>query len=564
MAAMSNTKFALGLDFGTESGRVMVARVDTGEEVGWSVTPYPHGVLDRKLPDGASLGADFALQDPRDYLVVLERGVPEAIKRSGVAPEDVVGIGADFTSCTMLPALADGTPLCTVPRFAPNPHAWVKLWKHHSAHPQASRINEVGTRRGEEILRVYGGKYSSEWFFSKVLETLERAPEAYAAAERFLEAGDWIVWQMTGREVRSECAAGYKGMWIKGRGFPSREFFRELDPRLENVVAEKLSEAFLPLGAPAGCLQPAVAAKMGLRPGTPVAAAIVDAHAAVPGCGVVEAGRLAMIMGTSICHMLLGEKRQIVEGMCGVVEDGIVPGLWGYEAGQSAVGDIYAWFFRAGVTPELEREASARGISAAELVTEKAQRLMPGSTGLVALDWWNGNRSILVDAELSGVLVGATLATRPEEIYRALVEATAFGTRMIIDAFGDQGLATCDIVACGGLAEKSPLVMQIFADVTGREIRLPRSLQATGLGAAIHGTVAAGHYKTFAEAAQRMAGLQEKSYRPDPAAHTVYDRLYAEYRSLHDYFGRGSNAVMKRLRAIKQEATTSPTPAPPG
>jgi len=553
---MPASKFALGIDFGTESGRVMLARADTGEEAAWSLVPYPSGVLDRQLPGGVGLGADWALQDPRDYLTVLERGVPEALRRGGVAPADVVGIGVDFTSCTMMPALADGAPLCAAPRFQARPHAWVKLWKHHAAQPQADRINQLGREMGEEFLTVYGGKYSSEWFFSKVLQIVQEDPEVYAAADRLLEAGDWIVWRMTGRETRSESAAGYKGMWIKGRGFPSPEFFRRLDPRLENVVREKLADRFAPLGSAAGGLSQEMAARTGLLAGTPVAAANIDAHAAAPACGVVEPGRLAMIMGTSICHMLMGAERRIVEGICGVVEDGIVPGYWGYEAGQSAVGDIYAWFFRTGVTAEIEREAASRGAPAAELVTEKASTLKPGQSGLLALDWWNGNRSVLVDANLSGVLIGATLATRPEEIYRALIEATAFGTRTILEAFAAQGIVVRDIVACGGLAEKSPLVVQIFADVTGREIRLPRSFQASGLGAAMHGAVAAGYYEDIGQAAGRMAGLQTRSYRPDPAARAVYDSLYADYRLLHDYFGRGANPVMKRLGALKRQVAS--------
>ena len=551
---MSNTKFAVGIDFGTESGRVMVVRADSGEEIGWSLTPYPNGVIDRRLPGGVTLPPEWALQDPRDYLTVLETGTPEALRRAGVAGSDVVGVGVDFTSCTILPTLAGGAPLCSLPAYAGNPHAWVKLWKHHAAQPQANRINEIGARRKEEFLTIYGGKYSSEWFFSKVLQIVEEAPEIYAAAGRLLEAGDWIIWQMTGRERRNECAAGYKGMWIKGRGFPSRNFFRELDPRLENVVAEKLSAEFFPLGSAAGGLTEAMAARTGLAAGTPVAVGNVDAHAAVPACGVTEPGRLAMIMGTSICHMLVGAERQIVEGICGVVADGILPRFWGYEAGQSAVGDIYAWFFRAGAPAALEREADQRGVSPAELLTQKAAQLKPGQSGLLALDWWNGNRSILVDADLSGLLVGATLATEPAEIYRTLIEATAFGTRTIIDAFDRQGLGIRDIVACGGLAEKSPLVMQIFADVTGRPIRLPRSFQASGLGAAMHGAVAAGYYEDIKAAAGCMTGLQEKCYQPDPAAHAVYDRLYALYGGLHDYFGRGGNTLMKRLRELKQSA----------
>ncbi len=551
---MPATKYTLGLDFGTESGRVMLVRADNGEEVAWHVVPYVNAVLDRRLPDDTPLGVDWALQDPRDYIFVLERGVPEVLRLARVEPEDVIGIGVDFTSCTILPTLADGTPLCTLPQFTSTPHAWVKLWKHHAAHAQAERINETGNRRGEAAMRIYSGRYSSEWMFSKILQIVEEAPEVYAAAERILEAGDWIVWQLTGRETRSECAAGYKAMWIKGQGYPSRAFFYELNPALENVVAEKLAAPVLPLGSSPGGLTPRMANRLGLQPGTPVATAVIDAHSAVPACGVTEAGRMVMIMGTSLCHMMLGSEARYVPGICGVVQDGIIPGFWGYEAGQPALGDIYAWFFRTGITAEIEREAAARGIAPAEYLATEAWRLKPGESGLVALDWWNGNRSVLMNAGLSGVLVGMTLSTRPEEIYRALIEATAFGTRTIIDAFEEQGLETRDIVACGSIAERSPVIMQIFADVTGREIRLPRSFQASGLGAAIHAAVAAGYYQSIPDAVRCMTGLLEGGYRPNPAAHAVYDRLYAEYTRLHDHFGRRGSDVMERLRAIRRDA----------
>ena len=532
-------KYALGIDFGTESGRVMLVRLSDGEEIAWTVVPYPSGVIDRRLPGGRSLDYDWALQDPRDYLTVLSEGAPKILRESGVKVDAVAGIGVDFTSCTMLPTLADGTPLCTLPQYAGNPHAWVKLWKHHAAQPEATRINELASSRGEEFLRVYGGKISSEWFFSKALQILEEAPEIYAAADRLIEAADWIVWRMTGEERRNECTAGYKGMWIKGRGFPPPDFLRALHPGLE-TIGRKLGAEFHPLGARAGGLTAEMARATGLRAGTPVAVGNVDAHAAVPACGVTTPGSLVMIMGTSICYMLLASERRFVEGMCGVIEDGIVPGLWGYEAGQSGAGDIYAWLFRTvGVSPEA--------------LTEKALALKPGQSGLVALDWWNGNRSVLVDADLSGALIGATLSTRPEEIYRALVEATAFGAYTIIRAFEKEGVEIRELVGCGGLAQKSPLVMQVFADVTNRSIRLPRSLQASGLGAAMHGAVAAGAYRNIGEAASHMAGAQALEYRPNPQAHAVYERLYAEYLTLHDYFGRGGNDCMKRLKALQRE-----------
>jgi L-ribulokinase len=550
-------KYALGLDYGTESGRVMLVDADSGAEAAWKVVPYPHGVLDRELPGGGMLAPDWALQDPLDYLYVLEQGVAETLRSAGVAGSDVVGVGVDFTASTPMPAKADGTPLRAVPELAANPHAWVKLWKHHAAEPQARRINEVARERGEAFLELYRGGYSSEWFFSKLLETLEGAPEVYAAADRYIEACDWLVWQLTGKETRSECAAGYKGMWRKGAGWPGPDYFGALDPRMRNVIAEKVEAPLIELGQAAGGLTPEWAAKLGLAPGTPVAAAVIDAHAALPACSTAKAGRLAMIMGTSICHMLLADtllaqEAKPVEGMAGLCRDGILPGFWGYEGGQAAVGDIYGWFFRNGLTAELAEEARAKGVEPEAWLTGKAAALKPGESGLLALDWWNGCRSTLMDADLTGLIVGYSLTTRPEEIYRALIEATAFGTRHIVETFEGQGVPVEDIVACGGLAEKSPLVMQIFADVTGREMRLPRSFQASGLGAAIHGAVAAGYYQDFQTAISNMAGLQETSYRPDAAASAVYDKLYAEYRGLVDYFGRGGNDVMKRLKALRR------------
>ncbi len=364
----------------------------------------------------------------------------------------------------------------------------------------------------------------------KTLQILDEAPEIYAAADRLIEAADWIVWRMTGEERRSECTAGYKGTWIKGQGFPSRDFLRTLHPEL-GAMAGKLSSEQRPLGSVAGGLTEEMARLTGLRAGTPVAVAVIDAHSAVPACGVTKPGALVMIMGTSICHMMLSSERRLVEGISGVIEDGIVPGLWGYEAGQAGFGDIYAWFFRTfGVAPEA--------------ITEQAVRLRPGESGLIALDWWNGNRSVLVDADLTGVIVGASLATRPEHIYRALVEATAFGTLTVIRAFEREGVAIDELVACGGIARKSPLVMQTFSDVTNRPISLPPRARGFRRGrASMHAAVAAGAYPDFTAAAAQMAGREAHEYRPNPAAHAVYKKLYEEYLTLHDYFGRGVNAI---------------------
>ncbi|MDQ7029860.1 MAG: ribulokinase, partial [Ardenticatenia bacterium] len=366
---------------------------------------------------------------------------------------------------------------------------------------------------------------------------------------------DWIVWQLTGHERRSICCAGYKGMWSKREGYPSEDFFAALDPRLRHVVDQKLSRTLYPLASCAGGLRPEIAGVMGLRPGIAVSVGIIDAHASVPAATVVEPGRMVIIMGTSNCHMVLADKEQFVEGVAGVVEDGIIPGYFGYEAGQAAVGDIFGWFVKHGVPPAYHEDARRRGISVHKVLEERAARQRPGEHGLLALDWWNGSRSVLMDADLSGLIVGMTLHTRPEDIYRALLEATAFGTRLIIETFEQAGIRVEEIIACGGLPERNPLLMQIYADVTGRELRVAASAQASALGAAMHAAVAAGAYATLAEAARHMAHLQERVYRPVPAHTHVYDRLFAEYVRVHDHFGRGAHELMHRLKRLRGEVS---------
>jgi L-ribulokinase len=553
---MSERKYAIGIDFGTESGRAVLVDVADGQVIATAVHSYANGVIDEKLP-GADIGLepDWALQDPNDYLEVFKQAVPAVLKQSGVNIEDVIGLGLDFTACTMLPTRADGTPLCFLPEWRENPHAWVKLWKHHAAQPEANRLNEIARQLGYKFLDRYGGKISSEWFFPKAWQILDEAPEIYQAADRLIEGGDWVVWQLTGQEKRNACTAGYKAIWSKREGFPPNEFFKALDPRMENIIDEKMSRDIYPLGAKAGGLTGEAAGWTGLKPGIAVAIANVDAHVSVPAATVTEPGRMVIIMGTSNCHMVMGPEEQIVPGMCGYVDEGIVPGLFGYEAGQSCVGDHFAWFADNCVSAAYEREAEARGLNVHELLEEKAARLKPGESGLVALDWWNGNRSVLVDADLTGLLVGATLATKPEEIYRALIEATAYGTRTIIETFEASKVPVSEIVATGGLPDRNKLLMQIYADVTGRPIRIAGTGQGAALGAAMHGAVAAGRqaggYDSIFEAAKQMARLRDESYRPIPENKNIYDQLYAEYVTLHDYFGRGANNVMKRLKKLK-------------
>ena len=549
-------RLALGLDFGTESGRALLVDVATGDEIASAVHEYADGVIDERLPlRGAMLEPDWALQNPDDWIAVLREAVPRAMRDAGAQPGEIVGIGVDFTACTILPTTFDGTPLCTLDAWRGVAHAWPKLWKHHGAKPEAERITTLAAERGEPWLAEVGGRVSSEWMHSKVLEILSDAPAVYAAADRIIEAGDWIVLQMTGVESRNSTAAGYKALWSKSRGNPSRDFLHALDPRLANFHEDKTPAPVVAPGHRVGVLTDAMAATMGLRAGIPVSAATIDAHASVPGAGVTHAGAMVLILGTSTCHMLMDERVQLVPGISAVVEDGIVPGLAGYEAGQAAVGDIFEWFVDHMLPSDVMSRASAEGVGPYEMLARDASTLAPGESGLLALDWWNGNRSVLTDASLSGMIVGMTLGTRAHEIYRALIEATAFGTRVIIEAFEKSGVRVRELVACGGLAERNKLLLQIYADVTGREFRVAGSALTSAVGAAMNGAVAAGAsgggYDNIAGAAAAMGRYADTTYRPNEAHRNVYEQLYAEYISLHDYFGRGLNDVMRRLRAVR-------------
>ena len=550
-------KYAIGVDYGTQSGRAVLVELSNGREAADHVTPYPHHVIDERLPgSGLKLEHDWALQHPDDYLEVLRHSVPAVIQEAGINPEDVVGIGIDFTACTMLPVDEKGEPLCFKAEYRNEPHSWVKLWKHHAAQPEADKINEIAAERGEAFLPRYGGKISSEWMLAKVWQTLDEAPEIYERADLFLEAADWVISQMTGSVARNSCTAGYKSIWHKQEGYPSKDYLKALDPRLENLFETKLRGDVLPLGTNAGGLTEEMAHLMGLKPGIAVAVGNVDAHAAVPAVGVVTPGKLVMAMGTSICHLVLSEEEKQVEGMCGVVEDGIVPGLYGYEAGQSAVGDIFEWYVEESLPAYVRDAAAEEGINVHEWLEREAASYKPGQTGLLALDWWNGNRSTLVDTDLTGMILGMTLLTKPQEVYRALLEATAFGTRKIVDAFSSNGVRVDSLYACGGLPQKNRLLMQIYADVTNREIFVADSKQTPALGAAMFAAVAAGKenggYDSIIEAAENMARVKEESYKPIPENVKVYEELYQEYTKLYDYFGRGENDVMKRLKRIKK------------
>jgi L-ribulokinase len=548
VSANSQDRFVVGVDFGTLSGRAVVVRVSDGAELGSAVHEYGHGVIEDALPgSGVRLGPDWALQSPEDWCDVLRVAVPKALAVAGVEAADVIGIGTDFTACTVLPATADGTPLCE--RYPDRPHAWPKLWKHHAAQPHADRINEVAARRGEPWLPRYGGKISSEWEFAKGLQVLEEDPEMYAAADRWIEAADWIIWQLTGVETRNTCTAGYKGIYQDGT-YPSAEYLAELNPGFAGFTA-KLGHELAPLGGLAGRLSARAAQWTRLPEGIAVAVGNVDAHVTSAAADAVRPGQMVAIMGTSTCHVMPSDRLAEVPGMCGVVQDGIVPGLWGYEAGQSAVGDIFAWFVDTCVPASYAERAAAEGLGVHEYLTALAERQRVGAHGLVALDWHGGNRSVLVDHDLSGVIVGQTLATRPEDVYRALIESTAYGARMIVETFEAAGVPVTEFVVAGGLL-KTRFLMQIYSDVLRRPLSVIGSDPGPALGSAIHAAVAAGAYADITEAAAAMGKRTPEAYVPDPDRADAYDRLYAEYRLLHDHFADG--AMLHRLRAMRNEA----------
>jgi len=530
----------IGVDFGTLSGRAVVVRAADGAELGEAAHEYAGGAIERELPSsGERLPPQWALQDPADWISTLQRAVPASVQAAGVTAADVVGIGIDCTASTPLPALADGTPLCQVHGWESRPHAYPKLWKHHAAQPQADRINALAERRADSWLPRYGGRISSEWEFAKALQVLDEDPRAYEAMDRWIEATDWIVWQLCGRETRNVCTAGYKGIHQDGRR-PSREFLAALDERFAGFVADKLEHPLSGPGDRAGSLTAQAAGWTGLPAGIAVAVGNVDAHVTAPAAQAIAPGQMLAVMGTSTCHVMSAERLVEIPGMCGVVDGGITPGLWGYEAGQSGVGDIFGWFVE-----HFARDAGHEYLSAL------AARQDVGEHGLVALDWHSGNRSVLVDHQLSGLIVGLTLDTRAEDVYRALIEATAFGTRVILEAFDDAGVPVRELFVAGGLI-RNPLVMQIYADVTRRPLHVIDSDQGPALGSALYAAVAAGAHADIHAASLAMGRARRDAYRPSTARADAYDTVYAHYLRLHDHFGRGGDDVMHALRGGRE------------
>jgi len=551
------SKYTIGIDFGTLSARAVLVDVSDGKEIGCEVFDYPHGVIDRELPDGKKLPKDWALQHPQDFLDAMMYIVPMVAALAENA-HDIIGIGVDFTASTAMPVYADGTPLCFTEKYKDEPHAYVKLWKHHSAQPYAEKMTQIANERNEAWLKRYGGTISSEWTMPKLWELVNEAPDIYNAMAHWQEAGDWIVWLLTGVNLRNSCTAGYKAFYDKDSGFPDKSFFAALDPRLTNVIEEKLSAPVAAIGTKAGILKSEMAEKLGLEAGIAVAVSNVDAHVCVPAAQLCREDQMLIIMGTSGCHMSLSKVFTEVPGICGEVKDGILPGFVGYESGQSCVGDHFAWLCDHMVPPEYFEIAKERQMNIHQYLTSLAEKQKPGQNGLLALDWWNGNRSTLVDFDLSGLMIGMTLQTKPEDIYRALIEATAFGTRMIIENYRQHGVKVDSLCISGGISQKNAMAMQIYADVLNIPIHIAGSKQGPAVGSAIFAAVAAGKqsggYDVIEEAANRMGSVGATYYTPEAENVSVYNELFDEYKKLYDYFGRNENNVMKHLKSIAQRA----------
>jgi L-ribulokinase len=554
--------YTIGLDYGTNSVRCLIVDVTNGNELGTAVFEYETGEAGIILD---SADHNLARQNPADYLKGTEVTIKAAITQAKNTNKDfdanqIIGIGIDTTGSTPIPVDENGTPLSMLDKFKDNPNACAWLWKDHTGHAEAAEITELAQKEHPEYLAKCGQTYSSEWFFSKILHCLRVDPKVFDTAYTWVEHADYMPALLTGNThpqkiKRCRCAAGHKAMFNDNwGGYPAKDFLATLDPKMGQLW-EILSEKTYAIDQKAGDLTKDWADKLGLKAGLPVAMGAFDAHLGAVGSGIAP-GKLVKIIGTSTCDMLVAESGQDladIPGICGIVDGSILPGFFGLEAGQSAVGDIFNWFVNY-IQPSGEKEGSH------EALTEKAAKLKPGQSGLLALDWNNGNRTVLVDQRLTGLLVGQTLHTKPEEIYRALIEATAFGALIIINRFEEYGVKVSEVINCGGITEKNPLLMQVYADVTEREMQISRSAQSCALGACIAGAVGAGKkaggYDNFPDAQAAMCGIKDVTYKPITENHKVYQQLYALYNQLHDAFGlpdwSGKLAnVMKDLLNIK-------------
>lgn len=559
---VDDEKYVIGIDFGSLSCRAILVNTHTGFVAGESEYVYPHGVIDRMLPNGTELPPMWALQDPQDYLDALAETIKDICRKSCVIGAQIIAIGLDTTSSTVIPVDSEMRPLCMDDKFRNLPHAWPKMWKHHAAVHEAEAITKAASNAHLQIVDKYGGAVGAEFLIPKVIQVCLEAPEVYEAAETFIELGDWIASILCGTEIRSGSYLTCKSMWVPGEGYPSGEIFSEISEKLRDLPEKKLAyhngsdPKIVWPGEKAGTLCLEMAEALGLSERTIITASQMDAYAGVPGCGIYDQSTLMMMIGTSTGYMLLDRKTTLVPGICAAMENSNLPGFTNYAAGQAGVGDIFGWFIKNWVPAEYYEKAKEANLNIHAYLSQLAESYMPGEVGLMALDWWNGNKSCLNNSKLSGLILGMDLGTRPEHIYRALIEATAYGARKIIENFEKSGVGINKIIACGGIAVKNPLLMQIYADVTGKKFYVSSCSQAAAMGSAIYAAAAAGSkaggYDAISDAIKAMADDDYICYEPRDDAHEIYNGLYAEYIMLHDYFGCGGNRVMERMKEYKK------------
>ena len=532
-------RYAIGLDYGTLSVRALLLDIDSGEEAGTAVYEYPHGVLSGKLPDGSPIPPDYALAVPEDYLSGLGQVVRDLLRQTGVPPEAVKGIGLDATSATVVPVDKSGTAISMLPGFESSPHAYIKLWKHHGAKSYADKMYTLADNRKEDWLTLVGGKVRCEAFLPKTLETQGSDEAVYKCCHTFLEAGDWLTWYMTGECVRSESMAGCNSFYQPGIGYPDEEFLRKIMKESEPVT-RKYKGRFVPLGGCVGRLTQRAADSMGLLPGVPVAAAMIDCHAAVAGAGADRVGDVTAVMGTSACYLLNSHTGEGIPGIYSCTFEAHIPEMFGYEGGQSCVGECLEWFVENCVPESYVKEAKQAGIGIHELLQRKAAAIQPEQCRLVVLDWWNGVRSPLMRPELTGVITGMTIYTKTEEMYLALMEGICFGAKVILDTFRDAGHSVERLIAAGGIPMKSPMMMQMLSDICGMEVRVCESRQSSARGSAIMGAAVADECekstRKLKDWIHKLGAGTSAVYNPDYGKRAVYEKKYRKYIRLKEIF----------------------------
>lgn len=542
-------RILLGLDFSAAELKVVALDIKSGRSIGISSCPYKHGVIENHLPSGEKLPKFFSLQSPEDWLDAMTIAVRKLITETRIPKEEIASIGVSFTSCTTLPVFEDGSPLCLDAQYAGNPHAWPKLWKHYASRGQAKRLTKIAEDRGEPFLENYGGKISSEWLWPKLLETLEEAPELASNMSFYLEGGDWIVWQLTGRQTRNQCAAGYKACYVEGLGYPPGDYLASINLDLADIAERARAIPVLSPGRFVGGLTKEVAGILGLLPGTPVGAAVVDAQGSVAGAGVFLPNILVMTLSTSTSHLVMSKEEKLFQGFSGTVKNGILDGFWGYESVQPATGDIIEWYMQTLAPMPVYERSGDDDVDPWIVLDRYISEVPAGSNGLLSLDWWDGNKSILLNTALTGLIAGFTMRTTPDEIFKCIVEGSAFGAKRIIENYKANGVEIKRIVATGDLPFKSPSIAQVYADIINQEIRMPDSKQSVARGAAIIGGLAVGvhnlGYSSREEYFSAMIPPDYDNYKPNSEHAATYKKLYESYLELHDYFGLQSSLLSK-------------------